>query len=154
MTSKTRVPHGGVCRWWPCARRSCSPGAGAAEAAPREPRPRLPSVPAAPAPTPAATTTTQADASDPGAGTPSRKPCDLLTKSIAETALGGAVRDSEAVIGPGQRDLRLPRCRHHFDLAGVPDDLRGKGHRSVARRGRRASSRTRTRSTMSAMRLE
>ena len=34
-------------------------------------------------------------------GAPSHKPCDLLTKAIAETALGGPVRDAKQSSGPG-----------------------------------------------------
>jgi hypothetical protein len=45
--------------------------------------------------------TTTTPASDPASGTPSRNPCDLLTKKIAEDALGVAVGDAKDVPGQG-----------------------------------------------------
>ena len=45
--------------------------------------------------------TTTTPASDAASGTPSRKPCDLLTKKIAEDALGVAVGDAKDVPGQG-----------------------------------------------------
>jgi hypothetical protein len=47
-----------------------------------------------------APTTTNAAAGS-ASGTPSRKPCDLLTKKIAEDALGVAVGDAKEVAGQG-----------------------------------------------------
>ena len=46
-------------------------------------------------------TTTVGDAPGSGTGTPSHKPCDLLTKEIAETTLGVAVREPKDAPGQG-----------------------------------------------------
>ncbi|MEO5843102.1 MAG: DUF3558 family protein [Acidimicrobiales bacterium] len=53
------------------------------------------------APTASTTSTAVTAASGSGSGTPSRKPCDLLSKRIAEDALGVPVAAPTQVPGPG-----------------------------------------------------